>query len=335
MYHMKKRTIGILVLAILAFSKMAAKDVLSFDSSMDVDKRADSLFVLYQKSDDKRFKDEIVDYLLDSICQTHTCFLKTMNSKHLLDNPTHYQKKRILEILVENKEFEDIFSFLDGTPYEPYVYISNNWNDSIRAVIRENYLELSKRDFMRKDDPYYDKYKRGSHWDCIVATRRKLMYERLLLNMNDDMMIDVLLERMERNLIEQDSLIRESDCRNFYLDAIYPNNDHFLLDNIGGVKYRKKELYDKLFYLVIKYPMKYVFEIQDSDGAGECTPFSYSVFDMFSKTLEGFPDLTGLQKGIKFDSIVERQRVYNLYDEKKLEEVLNWCKLHKKDYKFK
>ena len=329
------KTIVIFVLVLLAFPKIAAKEILSFDSSMDVYKRSDSLLVLYQKSDDKRFKEEIVDYWLDSICQTHTCFLKTMNSNHLLDAPTPYQKKRILEILVENKEFEDIFSFLDGTPYKPYVYISNNWNDSIRIVIRGNYLELSKRDFMWKDNPYCDKYKRGSHWDCIEATRRKLMYERLLLNMNDDMMIDVLLERMERNLIEQDSLIRESDCRNFYLDAIYPNKDQILLDNMCGVKYRKKELYDKLFYLVIKYPMKYVFEIQDSNGAGECTPFSYFVFDMFSKTLEGFPDLTGLQKGIKFDSIVERQRVYNLYDEKKLEEVLNWCKLHKKDYKFK
>ncbi|MBO4805361.1 MAG: hypothetical protein J5554_04910 [Paludibacteraceae bacterium] len=329
------KTIVIFVLVLLAFPKIAAKEILSFDSSMDVYKRSDSLLVLYQKSDDKRFKEEIVDYWLDSICQTHTYFLKTMNSNHLLDAPTPYQKKRILEILVENKEFEDIFSFLDGTPYKPYVYISNNWNDSIRTVIRGNYLELSKRDFMWKDNPYCDKYKRGSHWDCIEATRRKLMYERLLLNMNDDVMIDVLLERMERNLIEQDSLIRESDCRNFYLDAIYPNKDQILLDNMCGVKYRKKELYDKLFYLVIKYPMKYVFESEDSDDAGECTPFSYFVFDMFSKTLEGFPDLTGLQKGIKFDSIVERQRVYNLYDEKKLEEVLNWCKLHKKDYKFK
>ena len=325
----------IMISFVLVPVMMGAKTNFEFDSSMSVDKRADSLFVLYQKSEDKSFKVEIVDYFLDSICQTHTYFLKTMNSNHLLDNPTHYQKKRILEILVENKEFEDIFSFLDGTPYKPYVYISNNWNDSIRTVIRGNYLELSKRDFMWKDNPYCDKYKRGFHWDCIEATRRKLMYERLLLNMNDDMMIDVLLERMERNLIEQDSLIRESDCRNFYLDAIYPNKDQILLDNMCGVKYRKKELYDKLFYLVIKYPMKYVFESEDSDDAGECTPFSYFVFGMFSETLEGFPDIKGLQKGIEFDPNRERRRVYNLYDEKKLDEVLSWCKSHQKDYKFK
>ncbi|MBP5457344.1 MAG: hypothetical protein J6Y37_12660 [Paludibacteraceae bacterium] len=85
------KVVFIMLSFVLVPVMMGAKTNFEFDSSMSVDKRADSLFVLYQKSEDISFKVEVVDYLLDSICQTHTCFLKEMNSNHLLETPTPYQ----------------------------------------------------------------------------------------------------------------------------------------------------------------------------------------------------------------------------------------------------